>query len=185
MKYATFTAQLQTLLKQRNMLFPIVVLLGLSQLLLILLLFWKDDRTIFMPPVLNKPFSIHGSSYSASYYEQLGLFLANLLLTKTAETAEQQHQLLFKYVDPELLGIFKRDLMDEVDTLKKDNAGYVFYSTETKVNLGNHSVLLKGERHTYVGTQRIDVSKESYRLMFVQRGHLLYLRYFKKETANE
>lgn len=185
MKHATFTAQLQTILKQRNMLFPIVVILGVSQVLLILLLFWKDDRTIFMPPVLDKPFSIHGSSYSASYYEQMGLFLCNLLLTKTAETAEQQHQLLFKYVDPELLGVFKRDLMDEVETLKKDNAGYVFYPTEIKVNLGNHSVLLKGERHTYVGTQRIDVSKESYRLMFVQRGHLLYLRNFQKETVNE
>lgn len=116
MKHATFTAQLQTILKQRNMLFPIVVILGVSQILLILLLFWKDDRTIFMPPVLDKPFSIHGSSYSASYYEQMGLFLCNLLLTKTAETAEQQHQLLFKYVDPELLGVFKRDLMDEVET---------------------------------------------------------------------
>jgi conjugal transfer pilus assembly protein TraE len=185
MKLLTLTAQLQTLLKQRNMLFPIVVLLGLSQLLLIILLFWKDDRTIFMPPVLDKPFSIHGSSYSASYYEQMGLFLANLLLTKTAETAEHQHQLLFKYVDPELLGVFIRDLMDEVETLKKDNAGYVFYPIETKVNLGNHSVLIKGERHTYVGTQRIDVSKESYRLMFVQRGHLLYLRNFQKETVNE
>lgn len=185
MKVSTLTEQLQTVLKQRNMLFPIVVLLGLSQLLLIILLFWKDERTIFMPPVLDKPFSIHGSSYSASYYEQMGLFLANLLLTKTAETAEHQHQLLFKYVDPELLGVFKRDLMDEVDTLKKDNAGYVFYPTETKVNLGTHSVLIKGERHTYVGTQRIDVSKEAYRLVFVLRGHLLYLRYFQKEAVNE
>lgn len=185
MKVSTLTEQFQTLLKQRNMLFPIVVILGVSQVLLILLLFWKEDRTIFMPPVLDKPFSIHGSSYSASYYEQMGLFLANLLLTKTAETAEHQHQLLFKYVDPDLLGVFKRDLMDEVDTLKKDAAGYVFYPTETTVNLGNHSVLLKGERHTYVGAQRIDVAKEAYRLMFVQRGHLLYLRYFQKETVNE
>lgn len=185
MKSSTLTAQFQTLLKQRNMLFPIVVVMSISQILLIILLFWKDDRTIFMPPVLDKPFSIHGSSYSASYYEQIGLFLCNLLLTKTAETSEHQHQLLFKYVDPELLGVFKRYLMDEVETLKKDNAGYVFYPTETKVNLGNHSVLLKGERHTYVGAQRIDVSKEAYRLMFVQRGHLLYLRYFQKETVNE
>jgi type IV conjugative transfer system protein TraE len=185
MKYSTLTAQLKAILKQRNILFPIVVLLGLSQLLLIILLFWTNDRTIFMPPVLDKPFSIHGSSYSASYYEQMGLFLCNLLLTKTAETAEQQHQLLYKYVDPELLGVFKRDLMDEIETLKKDNAGYVFYPTETKVNLGTHSVLIKGERHTYVGSQRIDVSKESYRLMFVQRGHLLYLRNFQKESVNE
>jgi type IV conjugative transfer system protein TraE len=185
MKVATLTAQFQTILKQRNMLFPIVVLLGLSQLLLIILLFWKDDRTIFMPPVLDKPFYIHGSSYSASYYEQMGLFLANLLLTKTAETAEHQHQLLYKYVDPELLGVFKRDLMDEVETLQKDSAGYVFYPTETRVNLGTHSVLLKGERHTFVGAHRVDVSKEAYRLTFVQRGHLLYLRYFHKETVNE
>ena len=185
MKHATLTAQLQTILKQRNMLFPIVVILGVSQVLLILLLFWKDDRTIFMPPVLDKPFSLHGSSYSASYYEQMGVFLCNLLLIKTAETAEHQHHLLFKYVDPELLGVFKRDLMDEVETLKKDNAGYVFYPTEVKVNLGNQSVLIKGERHTYVGAQRIDVAKEAYRLMFVQRGHLLYLGNFQKETVNE
>jgi type IV conjugative transfer system protein TraE len=185
MKLSILAEQFQKVLKQRNMLFPTVILLGISQVLLILLLFWKDDRTIFMPPVLDKPFSIHGSSYSASYYEQMGVFLVNLLLTKTSETAEQQHQLLYKYVDPELLGVFKRDLTDEVDTLKKDAAGYVFYPIETKVNLGTKSVLIKGERHTYVGAQRIDVSKEAYRLMFVQRGHVLYLCNFKKESVNE
>lgn len=185
MNLSHLTQQLQKAVQQRNLLFPITVLLGISQLLSLVLLFWKDDRTIFVPPVLHKPFSIHGSSYSASYYEQMGLFLANLLLSKTADTAHQQHELLFKYVDPELLGVFKRDLVDEAETLKKDTAGYVFYPTETKVNLGNHSVLIKGERHTYVGAQRIDVSKEAYRLVFVQRGHLIYLRFFQKETVNE
>jgi conjugal transfer pilus assembly protein TraE len=185
MKLSTLTQHLHTVLKQRNMLFPIVLLLGVSQVLLILLLFWKDDRTIFVPPVLDKPFSIQGSSYSASYYEQMGIFLANLLLTKTATTAHQQHEVLFKYVDPELVGVFKRDLMEEVEMLQKDSAGYVFYPTETRVNLGTHSVLLKGERHTFVGAHRVDVSKEAYRLSFVQRGHLLYLRYFQKETVNE
>lgn len=185
MKLSILTENFQAVLKQRNMLFPLVVLLGISQILMVILLFWKDDRTIFIPPVLDKPFSVHGSSYSASYYEQMGIFLCNLLLTKTSETAEQQHQLLFKYVDPQLLGVFKRDLTDEAETLKKDNAGYVFYPIETKVNLGNHSVLIKGERHTYVGAQRIDVSKESYRLMFIQRGHVLYLCNFKKEQINE
>ena len=185
MNLSTLTQQLQRATQQRNMLFPIAVLLGMSQTLSLVLLFWKDDRTVFVPPVLDKPFSIHGSSYSASYYEQMGLFLANLLLSKTAETADQQHQLLFKYVAPEILGVFKRDLLDEAESLKKDAAGYVFYPTETKVNLGNHSVLIKGERHTYVGAQRIDVSKEAYRLSFVQRGHLLYLRFFQKEAVNE
>lgn len=185
MKFSSLTEQLHTVLKQRNMLFPIVLLMGFSQVVLLLLLFWKDDRILFMPPVLDKPFSIQGSSYSASYYEQMGIFLVNLLLSKSAETAEQQHQLLFKYVDPELLGVFKRDLLEEVESLKKDSAGYVFYPIETKVNLGNKSVWIKGERHTYVGAQRIDVSKEAYRLSFVQRGHLLYLRYFQKEVVNE
>jgi conjugal transfer pilus assembly protein TraE len=185
LKLSNLTQHLHRLVQQRNMLFPIIVLLGISQILLILLLFWKDDRTIFVPPVLDKPFSISGSSYSASYFEQMGLFLANLLLTKTGETAEQQHQLLFKYVDPELLGVFKRDLLDEAETLKKESAGYVFYPTETKVNLGNYSVLIKGERHTFIGAQRIDNSKEAYRLIFIQRGHLLYLRHFQKETINE
>lgn len=185
MNLSHLTQQLQKAVQQRNMLFPITVLLGISQVLSLVLLFWKDDRTIFVPPVLDKPFSIHGSSYSASYYEQMGLFLANLLLSKTAETANQQHELLFKYVDPELLGVFKRDLLDEAETLKKDAAGYVFYPTETKVNLGNHSVLIKGERHTFVGAQRIDVSKEAYRLVFTQRGHLIYLRFFQKEPVNE
>lgn len=185
MKLSTLTQHLHTVLKQRNMLFPIVLLLGVSQVLLIFLLFWKDYRTIFVPPVLDKPFSIQGSSYSASYYEQMGIFLANLLLTKTAATASQQHEVLFKYVEPELLGVFKRDLMEEVEMLQKDSAGYVFYPTETRVNLGTHSVLLKGERHTFVGAHRVDVSKEAYRLTFIQRGHLLYLRYFQKETVNE
>lgn len=185
MNLSHLTQQLQKAVQQRNMLFPITVFLSISQVLSLVLLFWKDDRTIFVPPVLDKPFSIHGSSYSASYYEQMGLFLANLLLSKTAETANQQHELLFKYVDPELLGVFKRDLLDEAETLKKDAAGYVFYPTETKVNLGNHSVLIKGERHTFVGAQRIDVSKEAYRLVFTQRGHLIYLRFFQKEPVNE
>lgn len=185
MKLTSYTTALKKIRHQRNLLFPIVVLLGINQILLIIMLFWKDDRTVFMPPVLDKPFSIMGSRYSANYFEQMGVFLSNLLLTKTAETAPHQHQVLFKYVAPEALGSFKRDLHEEEHTLKQESAAYVFYPNEVKVNLGSRTVLLSGERHTYVGSHRVDVSKEGYRLKFVQRGHLLYLQHFQKEHFHE
>lgn len=185
MKLSTLSEQFARVLQQRNILFPIVLMLGVSQVVLSVLLFWKEDRTVFVPPVLEKPFSIAGSAYSATYYEQMGLFLANLILTKSAATAPQQNAVLFKYVAPELVGAFQRDFAEEVTALQKENASYVFYPSEVSVNLGAHSVLLKGERHTYIGAARVEVAKEAYRLTFVPRGHLLYLHHFEQEARNE
>ncbi len=185
MKLSVLTREFERVIKQRNMLFPVVVLMGISQVLLILMVFWKDEKTILVPPVLERPFSVDGSAYSASYFEQMGLFISNLILTKSSSTSASQNTLLYKYIDPEMIGSFKRDLLDEEEFLKKDNSGYVFYPKETLVNLGSKSVLIKGERHSYIGSQRVDISNEAYRLTFVLRGNILLLQNLQKEKSND
>lgn len=126
MKLSVLTREFERVIKQRNMLFPIVVLMGISQVFLIMMLFWKDEKTILVPPVLERPFSVDGSAYSASYFEQMGLFISNLILTKSSSTSASQNTILYKYIDPEMIGSFKRDLLDEEEFLKKIILGMCF-----------------------------------------------------------
>lgn len=185
MNLSTLSQRFQKVLKQRNQLVPLVLLLSVSQIILICLLFFKEEKIVFLPPQLEKPFSLDGRAYSPAYYEQMGVYLSSILLTKSGSTAEGQVNLLLKHVDPSVEGVFRRDLVEEAEVLKKENMSYVFFPKITHVNFHKHSVKIDGEMHAYVGDSRISTQKESYRFIFKQRGHLLYLLDFQKEKTND
>lgn len=185
MNVSTLSKQFQKVLKQRNQLFPLVLLLSMSQIILVCLLFFKEDKIIFMPPQLEKPFSLDGRTFSPAYYEQMGLYLSSILLTKSGSTAEGQVNLLLKHVDPSVEGVFRRDLLEEAGLLQKENMSYVFFPKTTHVNFHTPSVKIEGEMHAYVGDTRVSVQKEAYRITFKQRGHLLYLLHFQKEKTHD
>lgn len=185
MNISTLSQKFQRVLKQRNQLFPLVLFLSMSQVLLVFFLFLKNEKTIFLPPQVEKPFSMDGSAFSPSYYEQMALFLSHILLTKSSFTAEGQLNILLKHVDPSVEGAFRRDLVEEASHLKKENMSYVFFPKTTHVNVHLQTVKISGEMHGYVGDKRISVQKESYRIFFKQRGHLLYVINFKKEETHD
>jgi len=175
MKLEVYKEKFAKILYQRNILLPICILLACSQLLSIICLFFKNTRTIVIPGHITKEFWVDKASVSPSYLEQTSIFLANLLLTKSPVTASEQRNIVLRHTVPEFFGILQRDLILEEQKMQKDQISYVFYPVNTKINLGNLSVLLIGDKVAFVGSKIVERKREGYRFFYIYNNGRLFL----------
>lgn len=160
---------------QRNVCVALSFLLSLSVLCLSICLVVKKERIIVTPPILRDEVWLDASSVSPSYLEQMGVFLGQLLLSKHADSAEQQKHLLSRHVSASFWPVLKNKLVDEAKKLKRDGAAYVFYPTSVMCDIETKSISLKGERVLSAGGKVLSRSSESYVLHFVYSGGRLLL----------
>lgn len=185
MKFSLYTQQISKLLQQRNMLFPICILLLVSQIITLVLLFTKSERVVLVPPVIEKSMWVDSSSVSPSYLEQIGLFMGNLMLTKSALNADKQGELLLKHVVPEFEAEFRNHLILEATKMKKHNFSYVFYTKNVYVNPSLLTASLSGEQVSYVGEKVVAREKKKYKLQFNYLGGRLLLSGLTSEDIKE
>lgn len=170
---------LRQLFFQRNVLLGLTVLLAFSQSVLSTFLFFKNERTIIVPAVINKEFWVNGDNVSATYLEQFGYFLSQLVLNKSAQSAPTQRMQVLRHTTAEFSGELNRKLMDEEAMLIKQNASYVFYPVDIQVNPDKFEVLLKGDRTFYISGKPVSTQRESYLLSFSYSGARLLLNEIK------
>lgn len=161
---------LKSLTFQRNMFAGLSALLGVSVLVSSSFLFLKQDRIVVVPPSLEKPFWIEGSRVSNSYLEQHGVFLGELLLNRSVESAPQQRAILLRQASPEFISALKVKLVQEEETLKKQGASYAFFPTGVEVDGPSMRVRLTGDRVFFVGGQQVSCKRESYTLSLKVSG---------------
>lgn len=166
---------LRALTLQRNIFLAIVFLLLLVMLVLSILLFRKTERVIVLPAVVEKEFWVEGANVSATYLEQMGCFIGDLLLTRSPASADMQLTILMRQISPEFLPILSNKLAAELTKLKKDNASYVFFRTKAVVDPYSLSVTLEGDRTLFLGDKVLSTSRESYRFGFTNFGGRLLL----------
>ena len=166
---------LRGLTVQRNIFLVIVFFLLVVTLALIALLFTKSERIVVVPPIVEKEFWVDGANVSATYLEQMGCFLGDLLLTRSSASADMQLTLAMRYTAPAFAGILSHKLSGELVKLRKDNASYVFFRTKVIVDPQNQIVTLEGDRSLFMGDKIISNARESYRLTFTNFGGRLLL----------
>lgn len=183
MKYEIYLQQISKLLSQRNMLFPICLMLCISQIITLVLLFGKKERIILVPPVLEKSIWVEASSVSPSYLEQMGLFIGNLMLTKSYMSADKQGEILLRQVVPEFEGEFRNALILEATKMRKNNFSLVFYTQDVYVNPTALTTSLTGEQVSYVGEKIVGREKKKYKLQFSYRDGKLLLSGISEEEV--
>ncbi|WP_068470643.1 type IV conjugative transfer system protein TraE [Candidatus Protochlamydia phocaeensis] len=167
---------IQFLIFQRNIFAAISMLLSIALILSSVFLFFKSDRIVIVPPVIEKEFWVDSNGVSPTYLEQMGCFLGQQLLTKSAYSAPMQRAILLRHADASYIGILKQKLLEEEELLKKQSTSYVFYPIETKVNPKTLEVILNGERQVYIAGKQISTDKEAYILQFNFSGSKLLLK---------
>jgi len=171
-----FAAQsLQYMKFQRNIFAAIALLLSVGTILLSGLLFFKRERVIVVPPVVEKEFWVDGKHVSPTYLEQYGYFLGQLLLGKSSHSAPSQRTILLRHTAPQFAGTLKQKLLEEEALLKKQNASYTFFPTSVRVHPEKSEVLLEGDRIFFVSGKQISSEKECYLLKFIFSGSRLLL----------
>lgn len=164
------------LLFQRNVFVALSFLLIVIVLTLSIFLFFKQERIVIVPPVVEKEFWVDAKHVSPTYLEQFGYFLGQLLLAKSSQSAASQRSIILRHTDPSYAGILKQRLIEEEDVLKKQSASYVFYPVEVKVNLEQMSILLSGDRLVFIGGKEASKEREGYILHFNYTGSRLLLK---------
>ena len=183
MKIEVFKDKFSKILYQRNILLPICILLAISQLISIICLMQKSVRVVVVPGLVSNSFWVDEKKVSPTYLEQVSVFLANVLLTKSPATAIEQRHIILRHVLPEFFGKLQRDLVIEEEKMIKDNISYVFYPVSVKLNPRSLKAFIIGDKVAFVGSKIVQKEREEYHFSFVCRGGRLFLKsLIKKEV---
>ena len=122
-----------------------------SNLLLTVFLFTMDlsEKTIIVPPELDKPFSIQGETVSAAYIEQMAKYFIQLLLTYHSDNVSAQYEMVLHHVDPRVYSELKAQLSAQAERIHRNEIGSVFYLMG--VQIAQKKATLTGELVGMVG----------------------------------
>jgi conjugal transfer pilus assembly protein TraE len=156
--------------------------LALAQILalVIILVQLGSERTIVTPPTINKSFWVTKSQVSQEYLEQMGAFVAWLILDVTPESIDWKKNVLLGYVMPEQSGALKLRQDVEAERLKKLNATTFFALKQLRPNEETQSVVLMGRLHTQINGQDTTNDIKSYLAEFAHVGGRVHLKTFKE-----
>lgn len=174
MKIQLLNNRLSDLRQKRNAYLLFASLLLLSNLLLAVLAFFRDERVVIAPPQVSQTYWVESSRVSASYLEEMGLFYGFLLLDTSPANASYKRDMILKETVPHAYGALKAKLVEEENRIKKENVSTSFQANEVKVNPNTLSVELTGDLVSYVGDKRVSQSRDTYEFKFLyQYGSLL------------
>lgn len=176
-----YERNLNNLLVQRNFLVGFSLLLAIGLILASSFSFLKKERIVVVPSVIEKEFWVESNMVSPTYLEQFGLFLGQLLLSKSSYSSDLHRTIICRHTEPNYLSILKKKLVEEEEILKKQNASYVFYLHNIFVNPDLLKVTLRGDRQFFIAGQQPSSESCCYTLHFTYKGARLLLSGISQE----
>lgn len=148
--------------------------------LLVILNLLGTTRTVVVPPSLNKSFWVTRDRASSEYLEQMGAFLAWLVLDVTPASIDWKKDLLLGYVEPAQYGALKTRQEVEAERLKRINAATLFAPQQLIASEDAQSVVVRGRLRTLVNGLETANESKSYRMEFGYAGARMHLLSFKE-----
>jgi conjugal transfer pilus assembly protein TraE len=142
------------------------------------------QRVVVTPPQVSQPFWVSGARVSSSYLEQMGGYVAWLVLDVTPGTIHWKKDALLSFVEPDDFGALKIRQEVEAERLKKLNASTYFLLQQLEPDEENQHVVLTGRLRTYINGQETSVIPKRYLAQFSYRGGRTHLKTFK-EVSND
>jgi conjugal transfer pilus assembly protein TraE len=153
---------------------------GLLVALLIIVNVIGSERTIVVPPTIDKTFWVTKDRVSKEYLEQMATFVAWLILDVTPATVDWKKDILLNYVAPEQHGTLKARQEVEAERLKRINASTFFLPQQLLANEQDHTVAVRGRLRTQVNGQETATDTKAYIAEFQYVGGRVHLKAFKE-----
>lgn len=167
--------------RNRNMGFVISILsLCLLVSVVSVLSVLGTERTIVVPPNINKTFWVTGAKASADYLEQMGSFIAWLILDVSPASIDWKRDMLLTYVSPDKFGALKSQQDLEAERLKQLNASTFFLPQQVVVDEPSQGVVVRGRLRTQVNGQDTTTQSKAYLAQFQYAGGRVHLETFKE-----
>lgn len=138
------------------------------------------ERTIVVPPAIEKTFWVTKNRVSKEYLEQMGAFVGWLILDVSPESIQWKKDVLLAYVTPDQSGALKTRQELEAERLKRMNASTFFALKQLVPNEEAQSVVLVGRLRTQVNGQDTTSDAKSYLAEFAHHGGRVHLKTFKE-----
>jgi conjugal transfer pilus assembly protein TraE len=137
-------------------------------------------RTLVVPPSLNKSFWVERDKASSEYLEQMGSFVAWLVLDVTPSSIDWKKDILLGYVEPVQHGALKTRQELESARLKRINASTVFAPQQLVPSEDAQSVVVRGRLRTLVNGLETANEAKAYLVEFSYAGGRMHLKTFKE-----
>lgn len=139
-----------------------------------------NERTVLVPPSISQPFSLGGNTASNAYLEQMGSFIAWLVLDVTPDSIDWKKDTLLTYVEPDLHGALKARQDVEADRLKRLNASTYFAPQQLVPDEARQHVVISGRLRTLINGLETASEHRTYRVRFHFIGGRLQLKAFEE-----
>lgn len=173
MKFLSYVEKLE----KENRIFYIVVIGLLMVNLFFGFLLYKasvDKTVVVLPPNVAKEFWVAGNKLSRAYLEQVGIFLADRILSVSPENVDASIDMItpFFTTNPEQVKALKETLAGYRASIKRENWFQSFYPL--KVVITERSITVEGVLRKTAGVTYIGQEKKSIQFFFeVKNGRLL------------
>lgn len=138
------------------------------------------QRTVLVPPAISQSFWVSNGAASNSYLEQMGSFIAWLVLDVTPSSIDWKKDTLLSYVEPAQHGELKVRQELEAQRLKRLNASTYFSPQQLAPDETHQRVTLTGRLRTLINGQETSNEQKSYRVGFSFDGGRTQLNAFEE-----
>ncbi|WP_284620630.1 type IV conjugative transfer system protein TraE [Aquabacterium humicola] len=139
-----------------------------------------SQRTLVVPPSINKSFWVERDKASSEYLEQMGSFIAWLVLDVSPASIDWKKDILLGYVEPAQHGELKTRQELEASRLKRINASTAFMPQQLVPSEEAQSVVVRGRLRTLVNGLETANDSKAYLLEFSYAGARMHLKTFKE-----
>ena len=181
MDYSVGLAQSQRVLKQRNML-GIVALVLAGLVVLLFLVGATRDREIVLQPIVRSPLTLSSSGVSEQYLEMVTRDTALMTLNRSPENLEYWMDSILAIATPEAHGSLKRDLMKILNEQRGSSISQYFTLAGMKVDTEKLTSEVTGTLHTVVGSKSVTAEPKTFRFYWAYRVLTLQLKGFGMVT---
>lgn len=138
------------------------------------------ERTIIVPPEINKTFWVDNEKVSSEYLEEMAMHIAQMELTVTPESFRYQADHIIKYAYPSATGDLRSSFDARETQLRRDQISSWFAPTEVTPDEKKLQVRITGKLTTYIGKEQIPPVEKTYLVEFVYSNSKLYLKTFNE-----
>lgn len=163
------------LLFQRKLLLALVGALAISNILLATLVFNKREKVVLIPPQLENPFWVNNDEVSEEYLENMGHFMAMLLLDISPASFPFKHKVLLRHTTPEGYGPLKNQLLKDGDCYTSLQLSTHFKPSKILTHPKTLEAQVTGSLASFVGEKKIRETTETLNFTFTLREGLFLL----------
>lgn len=136
---------------------------------------FQEKTVVVIPPEVTKKFTVTGNTLSQEYFEQMGFYLADRVLSVSPQNVQNSFDTIMPYMtkDPTTVKLIKESLMVSAQTIQENDIYQVFYPMKVFVNEIGTKFTVEGTLKKMSGNNSISTLKASITFdFFVVNGHI-------------